>query len=131
MTNLSLFTEKLEEEIQSNTAFGSIKGISKFSSVLNTRSQTVIRKKNITKPYQFFGVWIAQNLNEFDHLPLYIKLAKYQDKGLLEKAVSYIKDYPDAKSKHKLFLWYLKGKMKKMPQQPKKIKKVNPQQVLI
>lgn len=109
ITNLSLFTEKSPEKKIQN------KGFVKFSAVLDHKSQEVIKKNKLTKPYQFFGIWIAQNLGEFDYLPVYIKLAKYQDRVLLENAVSYVKDYPDAKSRHKLFMWYLKGKMKKMP----------------
>lgn len=117
MTNLYLFTENLPEK-KTNNPFGSL---SKFSAILNQKSQEVVKKKNITRPYQFFGVWIAQNLNDFDNIPVYIKLSKYQDRNLLEQAVSYTRDYPDAKSKHKLFMWYLKGKLKPMPRK-KKIK---------
>lgn len=96
------------------------KGPSRFSFVFSKKSDEFIKKKkNITKPYQFFGVWIAQNLDDFDNIGIYIKLAKYQDRSLLEQAVSYIKDYPDAISKHKLFMWYLKGKLKKMPKSEK------------
>jgi hypothetical protein len=92
----------------------------KFSAVLDKKSTDFVKKKNITKPYQFFGVYIAQNLGDFTNIALYIRLAKYQDRALLEQAISYLKDYPDAKSKHKLFMWYLKGKLKKMPSQVKK-----------
>jgi hypothetical protein len=88
---------------------------------MDQKSREIVKKKNITKPYQFFGLWIAQNLGEFEHLPLYIKLAKYQDRAMLENAVSYIKDYPDPKSRHKLFMWYLKGKLKKVPKKEKRI----------
>lgn len=115
MTNLSLFTEKLQEK-------SNLKGFSKFSSILDKRSEEFVRKKNISKPHQFFGVWIAQNLGDFENISLYIRLAKYQDRALLEQAVSFVKDYPDAQSKHKLFLWYLKGKLRKVEVRRKKVK---------
>ncbi len=92
----------------------------KFSFAITPKSEEVAKKKNISKPHQFFGLWIAQSLNEYKYLPLYMKLAKYQDRALLEQAISYLKDYPDAKSKHKLFMWYLKGKLRKMPATAKK-----------
>lgn len=118
MTNLYLFTENLPEKktLPSNARLG---GFMKFAAILNKESVEIVKKKNISKPYQFFGVWIAQNLQEYDNIPIYIKLAKYQDRNLLEQAVSYVKDYPDAKSRHKIFMWYLKGKLKKMPMRKK------------
>jgi hypothetical protein len=119
MTNLYLFTENLPEKNSSNPKLG---GMLKFAAILNQRSSEVVKKKNISKPYQFFGVWIAQNLNEYENIPVYIKLAKYQDRNLLEQAVGYVRDYPDAKSKHNLFMWYLKGKLKPMPKKAKAIK---------
>jgi hypothetical protein len=108
INNLSLFTEKSPEKTIHSSG-----GFVKFSAVLDLKSQDIIKKNKLTKPYQFFGIWIAQNLGEFDYLPVYIKLAKFQDRILLETAVSYVKDYPDPKSRHRLFMWYLKGKMKK------------------
>lgn len=117
--NLSLFTENLPEKSE-NTGLAK-SGFMKFSSVLDRKSTEFVKKKNITKPYQFFGVYIAQNLGDFTHIALYIRLAKYQDRSLLEQGISYIKDYPDAKSRHKLFMWYLKGKLRKMPGRRKKV----------
>ncbi len=127
MTSLSLFTENSPEKTSKDLK----KGFFKFSSVLDKRSVEFVKKKNITQPYQFFGVWIAQNLGDFTNIALYIRLAKYQEKGLLEQAVSYLKDYPDPKSRHKLFMWYLKGKMKKMPSRVvKKKKKIQSEKLL-
>lgn len=82
----------------------------------------------VTKPYQFFGIYIARILDDFKNLPLYIKLAKEQDKNLLDAAISYIKDYPNPKSKRNLFLWYIKGKLKRKKLTSsgnKKIKQLN------
>jgi hypothetical protein len=114
MTSLSIFTKSSQEN--SDSKF-------KLSFRFEDKFLNASRKKNVSKPYQFFGIWIAQNLNDFDNLPLYIKLAKEQDRSLLEHAVSYLKDYPNARSKPRLFLWYLKGKLKKK-EAPVKVKKL-------
>ncbi|GIW57135.1 MAG: hypothetical protein KatS3mg083_080 [Candidatus Dojkabacteria bacterium] len=71
------------------------------------------KNSRITKSYQYFGLWIAHNLNDIKNISLYIKLAKEQERTLLESALSYVEDYPNAKSKAKLFFWYLKGKLRK------------------
>lgn len=120
--SLYLFTENSQEKTnQSSKAFF------KFANILTPESTEVAKKKNITKPYQFFGVWIAQNLQNYENIATYIKLSKYQDRNLLEQAVSYVKDYPSPQSRHKLFMWYLKGKLKKMPR--KSVKKIKSQKL--
>ncbi len=115
--SLYLFTENSQEKSPIKK-FGSLR----FSVNLDMQSQEVIKKKKISQPFQYFGVWIAQSLGEYKNLPVYIKLAKYQDRNLLEQAVSYVTDYPDPQSRHKLFMWYLKGKLRKMPESKKKLK---------
>lgn len=102
MKSLSLFTKNLPG-----------KNNFRLSTVFEKKFLEEAKKLNVTKQYQLFGIWIAQNLNDYKNIPLYIKLAKEQDKVLLESAISFIKDYPNAKSKTKLFFWYLKGKLKK------------------
>lgn len=115
MMNFSIFTKNLLEKSESQRT-------NTLSKVFESKFLTKARNKKISKPYQFFGIWIAQNLNDFENIPLYIKLAKEQDKYLLEHAVSYVSDYPEARSKKKIFLWFLKGKLKKTASQ--KLKKI-------
>lgn len=85
----------------------------------------IIRKKQkedvgetphyISQEFQDFGYRLAVDLNDQKHKALYIKLAKEEDRVLLEKARSYVIDYPQAKSKGKLFMWALKKLRKGEP----------------
>lgn len=66
------------------------------------------RPKNLKFEFQFYGCSICETLGDTDKYSLYIKLAKTYDRGLLEEALNFVKDYPHAKSKPKLFMWKLK-----------------------
>ncbi len=65
-------------------------------------------QKYITKEYQVFGLSLAERLDDKVHRSLYIKLAKTEDRGILENALSFASDYPKAGNKAKLFMWKLK-----------------------
>lgn len=108
MTNLSIFTKKSLEKSDDKSLESKRLGFA-----FENRFEQVVKKKRYTKDYQYFGVWLAQNLGDEKNIPLYIRLAKTQQKGLLEGALSYVKDYPNARSRGHLFLWYLKGKLEK------------------
>ncbi|PIR61929.1 MAG: hypothetical protein COY81_01880 [Candidatus Pacebacteria bacterium CG_4_10_14_0_8_um_filter_43_12] len=62
----------------------------------------------ISKEFQDFGYRMAVELSDPVHKSLYMKLAKTVDRLLLEKALSFVKDAPNVKSKAKLFMWRLK-----------------------
>lgn len=62
----------------------------------------------ITQEFQDFGYRLAVELNDLKHKSLYIKMAKEVDRGLLEKALSFVKDAQQAKSKARLFMWKVK-----------------------
>lgn len=64
--------------------------------------------KYVTKEFQDFGYRLAMNLNDLQHKSLYIKLAKQEKRSLIEKALRFTADYPNAKSKGKIFMWKLK-----------------------
>ncbi len=66
------------------------------------------RPKNLSKEFQFYGVFLAETLQDTKHYSLYIKLAKEVKRELLETALNYCKDYPNPKSKGRLFMWKLK-----------------------
>ncbi len=66
------------------------------------------RPKNLKYEFQFYGCSMAELLNDTDKYSLYIKLAKTYERALLEQALNFVKDYPSAKSKAKLFMWKLK-----------------------
>ncbi len=65
------------------------------------------KDKYISREFQKYGVYLSEELNDYKHKALYIKLAKTTNRALLEKAYSYVKDArvdrPGA-----LFMWKLK-----------------------
>lgn len=67
-----------------------------------------VKLKNQSTEFQIFGIYLADTLGDPKHYSLYIKLAKQYPRGLLEQALNYTKDYSQAKSKAKLFMWKLK-----------------------
>lgn len=66
------------------------------------------RPKNLHKEFQYFGVYLAESLDDTKHYSLYIKLAKEVDRKLLDEALSFVKGYTSAKNKGKVFMWRLK-----------------------
>lgn len=62
--------------------------------------------KYISREFQDFGIHLAEELNDYKHKALYIKLAKNEHRALLEKALSFAID-SNAKSKGALFMWKL------------------------
>lgn len=64
--------------------------------------------KYVTKEFQDFGYRIAAQLNDLDHKSLYFKLAKTEDRNMLEEAFAFAKHYNSAKNKGKIFMWKLK-----------------------
>lgn len=64
--------------------------------------------KYVTTEHQNFGLILADKLNDKKRLPMYIRLAKEEYRPILEKALSFVSDYPKAKSRSALFMWKLK-----------------------
>ena len=65
------------------------------------------RPKNISHEFQFYGVFLAESLEDTKHYGLYIKLAKELDRKILEEALNYTKGYYGAKNKARVFMWKL------------------------
>lgn len=61
----------------------------------------------ITQEFQDYGYRLAVALDDMAHKSLYIKMAKQENRGLLERALAFVAD-SQAKSKAKLFMWKLK-----------------------
>ncbi len=61
----------------------------------------------ITQEFQDYGYRLAAELDDLDHKSLYIKLAKEENRGLLERARSFVID-SKADNKGALFMWKLK-----------------------
>ena len=67
------------------------------------------KKKNVyvSREFQDYGYRLAAELDDIAHKSLYIRLAKTVERGLLERARSFVID-SQARSKAKLFMWKLK-----------------------
>ncbi len=77
----------------------------KISNILKTFNPAT--DKYISREFQAFGIHLAEELNDYKHKSLYIKLAKTMHRSLLEKALSFASD-SKAKNKGALFMWRLK-----------------------
>jgi hypothetical protein len=62
--------------------------------------------KYVSREFQSFGIHLAEELNDYKHRSLYIKLAKTEHRALLEKALSFACD-SNATNKGALFMWKL------------------------
>ena len=65
-----------------------------------------VTDKYISREYQSFGMHIAEELDDYKHKGLYIKLAKTIHRSILEKALTFCCD-SEVKNKGALFMWKL------------------------
>lgn len=77
----------------------------KISSILDKFSPT--EDKYISREFQSFGIHLSEQLDDYKHRALYIKLAKTVHRSILEKALAFCID-SRAKNKGALFMWKLK-----------------------
>ena len=70
-----------------------------------------LEDKYISREFQSYGIYLAEQLGDYKHKSLYIRLAKTIPRAVLEKALSFVKD-ANANSKPKLFMWKM-SKLKK------------------
>jgi hypothetical protein len=66
-----------------------------------------IQDKYVSREFQSFGIHLAEELDDYKHRSLYIKLAKTVHRSILERALSFCID-SNAKNKGALFMWKLK-----------------------
>ncbi|MFW6109963.1 MAG: hypothetical protein ACOC6Q_00845 [Patescibacteria group bacterium] len=67
--------------------------------------------KHIKHEFQDFGYRLACELDDLEHRSLYMKLAKEEPRGRLERALEFVKgrdNLEGEKGKAKLFMWKLK-----------------------
>lgn len=64
-------------------------------------------KGYITQEFQDYGYRLARELDDLEHKSLYIKMAKEEERALLERARSFVID-AQAKNKGALFMWKIK-----------------------
>lgn len=77
-----------------------------ISTVLE-QTKNLKRPKNLSKEFQFYGVYLAEELGDTKHYSLYIKLAKELDRKILDEALNFTKGYYSARSKARVFMWKL------------------------
>lgn len=65
-----------------------------------------LEDKYISREFQSYGIYLAEQLDDYKHRGLYIKLAQTTHRSILEKAMSYVSD-SSAKNKGALFMWKL------------------------
>lgn len=63
--------------------------------------------KYISREFQSYGIHLAEELDDYKHRALYIKLAKTIHRSILEKALSFVSD-SNADNKGALFMWKIK-----------------------
>ncbi len=80
-----------------------------------------VHDKYITRDFQQYGIYLAEQLDDYKHRSLYIKLAKTIHRSVLEKALTFSID-SNADSKGALFMWKLSelGVMKSKGKKSKK-----------
>jgi len=64
------------------------------------------KDRYISREFQAYGIHLAEELDDYKHKSLYIKLAKTTHRSILEKALSFVSD-SNAKNKGALFMWKL------------------------
>lgn len=65
--------------------------------------------KYVNHEFQIYGHYLATQLDSTSkQIPLFIKLAKNEDRNLLEKALEFVKGVYNPKNKVSLFLWKYK-----------------------
>ncbi|MGA2911700.1 MAG: hypothetical protein ABSE17_03660 [Candidatus Levyibacteriota bacterium] len=66
-----------------------------------------VQDKYISRDFQSYGIWLAEEMNDYKNRGMWIKLAKTNHRSVLEKAYSFVID-SNADNKIALFLWKLK-----------------------
>jgi hypothetical protein len=66
-----------------------------------------LEDKYISREFQSYGIYLAEELDDYKHKALYIRLAKTVPRAILEKAMSFVKD-ANVRSRARLFMWKMK-----------------------
>jgi hypothetical protein len=70
--------------------------------------------KFLSREFQKYGLYLAQNLGDMKHKSLYIKLAKDIPRHILEDALTFVLD-SRARNMGALFMWKVKELKAKLP----------------
>ena len=74
--------------------------------------KTVLKKFNpvtdkyVSREFQNFALKLAEELDDYEHRAIYMRLAKTVHRSILEQALSFVVD-SNAKNKGGLFMWKL------------------------
>ena len=77
----------------------------KVSQILKNFDPT--KDKYISRDFQSFGIWLSEEMDDYKHRSMWIRLAKTNHRAVLERALSFGKD-SNADNKIALFLWKMK-----------------------
>ncbi len=97
----------------------------KVSEILKSRKFG--RDYRCSHEFQAYGNRLAEELGDKKHRTLYIKLAKTEDRNLLEEARVSVLNSKKATTKGRLFMWKL-GQLKKGREEKKKEEKAKKKQ---
>ena len=64
--------------------------------------------KYISTEYQMYGLRLSSQLGDKKRATMYIKWAKEKPRAILETALRFTIDYPNAKDKSRIFMWKVK-----------------------
>lgn len=79
-----------------------------------------VEDKYISREFQAFGIYLSEELNDYKHKSLYIKIAKTVHRSILEKALSFCKDArTTSPNKGALFMWKMKQLKDEMKEKAK------------
>ena len=65
------------------------------------------KDKYISRDFQAFGIYLAEEMDDYKNRGMWIKLAKTNHRFILEQALSFVSD-SKAENKIGLFLWKMK-----------------------
>ncbi len=65
------------------------------------------KDKYISRDFQSYGIWLAEEMEDYKNRGMWIRIAKTNNRAILEKALSFVKD-SNADNKIALFLWKMK-----------------------
>jgi hypothetical protein len=81
--------------------------------------KTLNSDKRNTHEYQAYGNKLAEDLCDTSHRALYIKLAKTEDRTILERARDHVMSSEKATTKGRLFMWKLTQLKKELKEKSK------------
>ncbi len=80
-----------------------------------------VKDKYVSREFQTFALKLAEELDDYKHRAIYMRLAKTVHRSILEKALSFCVD-SNADNKGALFMWKLKELRSRSKSQEVRIK---------